>query len=135
MQKDFETGIFSENEILPILRNHFSENIEKIQDRYDVMDFKSDTSYYELKTRACKSHAYPDSMIGINKITFAQNSEKNVYFLFRFIDGIFYWKYDKNNEDQFRVATGGRSDRGRPEYASYAYINTKYFIKIENKEK
>ena len=135
MQKDFETGIFSENEILPIIRNHFSENIEKIQNKYAVMDFESESSFIELKTRACWSHTYPDTMIGMNKIKFAKYCEKNVYFLFRFIDGIFYWKYDKNNKDQFRVGTGGRSDRGRSEYASYAYINTDYFIKIENKEK
>ena len=69
-------------------------------------------------------------MVGMNKIEFARKSQKKCFFIFKFHDGLFYWKYSKKREEEFRVAIGGRCDRGRAEYKDYAYILTSCLKKI-----
>lgn len=121
--------LIKEMEMIPILSKFFDETIEKIQGEFAIMDFKSDKSFYELKTRTCKSTQYHDTMVGFNKIIFArENQDKNVYFIFKFTDGIFYWKYDNEG---FRTDLGGRTDRGKNEIKKYAYIPLHILKRIE----
>ena len=62
-------------------------------------------------------------MIGYNKIKKALELNEDVYFIFNFTDGIYYYKFDRDKELEIKQA--GRRDRGRPEIKDY------YFIPIE----
>lgn len=128
--KDITFGSLSESQVLPILREFFKEDLQHIQEKYSVMDFESEKSFFELKSRNVKSSAYKDTMVGMNKIKFAKESTKPCYFCFKFQDGLFYWKYEADKENEFRTSLGGRSDRGRLEVKEYAYIFSKHLIKI-----
>jgi hypothetical protein len=69
-------------------------------------------------------------MIGYNKIELATKiTDKDVYFIFEFIDGSFYYKFNK--DDEHIIKKGGRSDRGRFEYKLYCFILIDKLIKIE----
>ena len=68
-------------------------------------------------------------MIGKNKIDFGCHSEKDIYFVFKFTDGLFYYKYNCN--DVLENGMGGRSDRGKQEYKPYVYIDINLLTKIQ----
>jgi len=68
-------------------------------------------------------------MIGYTKILHALKQIKDVYFIFQFTDGNYYYKYDKT--ETFEIKKGGRYDRGRPENNLYYYIPIERLIKIE----
>ena len=71
-------------------------------------------------------------MIGVNKIEFASKSCRECYFVFNFWDGVFNWKFNKEdieNGDVF-YAMGGRCDRGRNERKLYAYIKNHLLISL-----
>lgn len=99
--------------------------------KWFVMDFRSDDCFIELKGRRCSSTQYKDTMVGKNKMDYAETCGKDVYFCFSFSDGIFYWKYDKEQiGKKVRFDRGGRNDRGRPEFKEYAFIDTSLLTKI-----
>lgn len=100
--------------------------------KWFVMDFKSDDCYIELKGRRCSSTQYKDTMVGKNKVDYADTCGKDVYFCFSFSDGLFYWKYDREEIGRnVRFGRGGRNDRGAPEFKEYAFINTSLLTKID----
>ena len=68
-------------------------------------------------------------MIGYTKILHAQKQNKDVYFIFQFTDGNYYYKYDV--KETFEIKKGGRYDRGRPENNLYYYIPSNVLTKIE----
>ena len=64
-------------------------------------------------------------MIGCNKLIEAQNKIKNmpnlkIYFVFRFIDCLTYWKFDEEKMKKLQIKEGGRSDRGKKENGLYS---------------
>jgi hypothetical protein len=93
------------------------------------MDFKYNNKYFEIKSRRFNHNKYKTTMIGKNKIDFANKYPDNTfYFVFVFEDGIYYYKY--NIEDKLTSAIGGRWDRGIDELKKYIYIPINYLIKI-----
>ena len=86
--------------------------------RWSPFDYSNHTTFVELKSRNCLSTKYPTTMVGMNKIKEC-TAGFDYYFFFKFIDGLFYWKYSPN---KYVVRTGGRSDRGRVEINDYLYI-------------
>jgi hypothetical protein len=119
-------GSLVEDYIIDCIEEHFDTKIIKT-DQYDLMDYYDDKAYYEIKARRNNYKTYPTTMIGYNKILFAQQSNKDVYFIFSFNDGDYYYKYNIN--DKFIINIGGRNDRGKQEYKKY------YFIPIEKLNK
>ena len=67
-------------------------------------------------------------MIGYNKIKKALELNEDVYFIFNFTDGIYYYKFDRDKE--LEVKQGGRFDRGRPEIKDYCFIPIEILQKI-----
>ena len=132
--KEIDLKFGEEKEVgeLNTLQNTFSKNLKRVNDKYFLFDFTSDTCYVELKSRRNTHNKYPDTMIGKNKIDYAEKSDKDVFFCFSFTDGLFYWKYNKtdieNGNVEFRL--GGRNDRGKEEYKNYAFIKNSILIKI-----
>ena len=73
------------------------------QGGYSIMDYTdaSNSVYVELKTRRIKHDAYPTAIIGANKIAFCSDATKDYYFVFCYLDGIYYIKYDQKIFDAF----------------------------------
>jgi len=130
---DLNFGIKKEFDNFKLIQDKFSNNLEMTSNKYFVFDYVCDECYVELKSRRNTHNKYPDTMVGKNKIDYAEKSDRPVYFCFGFTDGLYFWKYNKedieNGNVEFRV--GGRSDRGRYEYKDYAYIKTHILEKID----
>ena len=119
-KKDYTFGLKKEVELLPTIRKFFNdETIIKLDD-YNIFDFKGDNKYIELKSRNCNYNKYPTTMIGYNKIKKALELNEDIYFIFNFTDGFYYFKFDKNI--QLEIKQGGRFDRGKKELSDYAFI-------------
>ena len=120
-KEDLLMGTLKEEYIKDVICCHF--NIpELIKTPFShPMDFKCDDIYFEVKSRRNNHNKYDTTMIGFNKIKWIKdNNIKDVYFVFVFEDGDFYYKY--NPEDKFETGTGGRWDRGKVEKKLYYYI-------------
>jgi hypothetical protein len=128
---DLNYGVKKEVELLEKFRSKFSNDLE-LTDKYFVFDYECESCFVELKSRRVTKDKYPDTMIGKNKLDYAEHANRAVYFCFDFTDGLYYWKFNpddfKNDNVNFRV--GGRCDRGKYEYKDYAYIKTSILQKI-----
>ena len=122
-KKDYSFGLQKEVELLPILRKFFNDDTIIQLDRHNVFDYKGDNKYIELKSRNSNYNRYQTTMIGYNKIKKALELNEDVYFVFNFRDGLYYYKFDRDKE--LEIKQGGRFDRGIPEIKDY------YFIPIE----
>lgn len=107
--------------------------LEKIQNPYHPFDFKTadDTTFIELKARTFQHDKYPTTMVGQNKVDCAKlNPDKTYYFAFSFTDGLYWIKYDPETFRTFRVAQGGRYDRGHTEVSIYCYIPITHLSRV-----
>ena len=123
---DLDFGRNKEISELDKIKKRFSNSL-KPSTSFFVFDYVSKDCYVELKSRRNKSNTYPDTMVGKNKMDYAETADRPVYFVFSFIDGLYYWKYNQDDiqNGNVRFDIGGRCDRGRAEYKDYAYISTK----------
>ncbi len=128
---DLEKGRKEEQRVKPILETHFNL-ILKQTEKNCVVDFEDENNIFELKSRNNEYSKYPDTMIGTNKIEYAKKTSKNVYFVFAFTDGLYYWKYDP--ELILIEKVSGRKDRGRFEYKPYSYIPISWLTQINYNE-
>ena len=122
---DLSFGLKKEISEIERIRNRFSNTL-KPTNNFFVFDYVSNECYVELKSRRNKLNTYPDTMVGVNKLDYAETADRPVYFVFSFIDGLYYWKYNKEDiqNGNVRFSVGGRCDRGKAEYKDYAYIKT-----------
>ena len=128
-ERDVEEGKRKEKMILPALRDFFQDDLELVSG-YSVMDYRSKTALYELKTRTNSVNQFETTMVGWNKIEFCIKQNKDCYFIFKFTDGLFYIKYSKILFDTFETRLGGRCDRGVRELKHYIYIPVNLLTKI-----
>lgn len=105
---------------LPIISDFLNQKFRKTK-RYFVFDYENDNTYVELKSRRNAKAKYPTTIVGKNKLDYAKTCGKDVFFFFQFTDGLYYWKY--NDEDNIKIAKGGRCDRGKLEFKEYGYID------------
>ena len=128
---DFEYGEYNEKFYLEFLKEKFDNSLIKTHDKYALFDYENfDKSLFiELKTRRkCSSYTYTDTMIGLNKIDYCKNNKNNTYyFVFKFNDGLYYYKFD---ERPLNYRKGGRCDRNINEIKDYCYIPTNYLTKL-----
>ena len=131
---DLSFGVASEVNLLDTFKTFFNDQtLVRTQDS-SIFDYEGDDLLIELKTRTNTKDKYPDTMIGLNKVKKAstlmkKNLELQVYFVFCFTDGLYYWKYDP--KVPIKVEQGGRTDRGRQEIKSYAFIQVDLLNKLE----
>ena len=125
---DYKFGITQENILLPLLKETFENSLEKTKNKYCRYDFEGETILIELKSRRCQSNTYPTTMIGNNKLQMAKKQSKDVYFCFGFTDGLFYHKFENDNE--YHIEKGGRYDRGKAEVNDYVYIPISQLTKV-----
>jgi hypothetical protein len=92
----FKFGQEKEEKYIDTFREKFDSKLEKTVQRFSPFDFVSEKTYVELKSRRCCYKKYPDTMVGKNKFDYADKLEgKDIFFCFGFTDGLYYWKYDK----------------------------------------
>jgi len=127
---DYLVGIEKETQLLPIAKKYFNdESIYKL-DKHNIFDFQGNNKFIELKSRNNEKNKYLTTMIGYNKIMKASELEEDVYFIFSFTDGIYYWKYDKNFNLEIKKNHCSRKDRGCSEINDYAFIPVNISQKI-----
>ena len=128
-QYDMVMGDMNEDLLKIIFKDNFNVELNKTTYRHP-MDFenKEMSMYIEVKSRNINHNKYPTTMVGVNKFEFAHNCGRDVYFIFMFNDGNFYYKYNKN--DTFEIECGGRNDRGMNEYNDYVYIPIEKLTKL-----
>ena len=131
-ENDEKYGFIKEDEYYNILKEKFDKTLIK-NSRYNLFDFIGEDCCIELKSRRNTHNKYPDTMIGSNKIDYAMNNNKSVIFCFLFTDGLFYYKFDKNDvfNKRLRIGSGGRCDRNVNEYKDYCYIPISLLTKVE----
>ena len=133
--KNLTEGDLGEESVLPILESYFNTNLKKTHKHFQMDFIDEEGVYYEVKTRNNNYKKYPTTMVGFNKIEFCNNLNKSSYFVFKFTDGVYYYEYDKTKINELEIKRGGRCDRGKYEYKSYAYIPITLLTKIVLLEK
>ena len=127
-QEDMLLGLDGERSVIEILRQKMDPYMVTCS-QFNLFDFESFNCLYELKTRRCNYDTYKDTMIGMNKIQYAQNHlEKDIFFIFNYKDGLYYWKFNIIQPLNYRY--GGRTDRGNNECKEYAFIPISYLTKL-----
>ena len=128
-ESDYNKGKKFEDEYFDFFKTYFNEPGLIQNDRFNTFDFSSDNILIELKQRNFESFKFDDTMIGLNKIKKCESiSNKLIYFIILFSDGLYSYQYNKNDNFNYRVA--GRLDRGINELKNYCFIPIKYFKKI-----
>ena len=130
LAEDIAFGVESEKDNYEIIKEFVCCPELQRNKRNDIFDFESENILVELKTRKCLSNKYKDSMVGVNKLNYAKQKGKETYFFFSFEDGLFYWKYNLEEESKLRFGRGGRFDRGRVEQNNYFFIPIDLLKKI-----
>lgn len=124
--EDIEFGLSKEKEYFEVIKEQLDNTLRQSDNKFSLFDFFGENSYVELKSRKVRHNQYPDTMVGYNKIEFAEKSPSNkVYFVFSFTDGLYYYQFNKEHIGKgIRIDYGGRTDRGENEIKKYAYIDT-----------
>lgn len=97
---DYNYGLEKEEEIIEQLNIFFNKKFKKGK-KYKRYDFKKDNIYIELKSRRIKINKYKTTFICKSKLLEAEKKYKKgktFYYVFNFIDGIYYINYNKNRE-------------------------------------
>lgn len=127
-QEDMKFGTEKEINQLDLIQYAIDSNLKRSK-KNAIFDYYSDNTLVELKSRRNNHNTYPTTMVGYNKIEYANKfPEKQAYFCFCFLDGLYYYKYNK--DDKLEVRLGGRRDRGRDEIKEYCYIPISLLRKI-----
>jgi len=94
-KNDIVFGEKSEVSLLSRVEGLVGQSLAR-QGGFNIMDYTNanKTVYVELKTRRIRHNAYPTAIIGKNKIDFCSDPSKEYYFVFSYLDGVFYIKYD-----------------------------------------
>lgn len=125
---DLKRGFFEEGRMQAVLEKFHNTKLTKCEDNF-TFDYYNEEAFYEIKSRNCTFDRYPTTMVGKNKIDFANAlPDKKFYFVFCFQDGDFIFEYDKSVKLYFEM--GGRCDRGRDEYKQYCYIPIRHLYRI-----
>jgi len=112
---DLEYGLMNEQTALQHLQDHFKTTFRR-RGGYATFDYVSinDDIEIELKSRRIKHDRYDSAIIGLNKVHYCNDPNKQYYFAFLYTDGLFLVKHDRSvfdgythNEEYMR---GERSD-------------------------
>jgi len=124
-ENDYIFGFSKENEIIDILEHKFGKLIKN--SRYCKYDFENERYAIELKSRKCNYSFYPTTLLTCNKIT---NTNKKLYFIFNFTDGIYYIKYREHIFNTFEKKKYSRVNKTYDE-KDYYFIPIEYLRSIE----
>jgi hypothetical protein len=100
--EDMNFGLKSEENNKATLETFFRCGLKKTG-KYDPMDYvdEGQTIFIEMKTRRINHNQYPTALIGKNKVDFCKTTNATCYFVYVYLDGMFYVKYDPELFDSF----------------------------------
>lgn len=131
-KEDLIFGGNNERDVLPLLIKYFNQHLEKTKDTHDTKDFVGVTIDMELKSRRIPHNKYPTALVGENKIL-ARDKSRDYYVVWKYTDGLFYLKYDKELWDTFTIEAFQRGQRidchDRP--SRVYHVPYRYLKKIE----
>ena len=95
--KLYEMGTKEEHKLLLPLKQFFKDDTIEPLPEGSKFDFVGEGIYVELKSRTCKKNTYETTCISVCKIEYAKLHchESDFYFVFNFLDGVYYWKYNQ----------------------------------------
>ena len=109
---DLAFGAKNQTEVLPLINKFFNDEAVEYDNAFSTQDFYSDKAVYELKSRNIKHNQYPTAIIGCNKCNLGgEDIDKELYFLFKYTDGLFYIKYDNNQFANYKTRSFCRNAR------------------------
>jgi len=126
IKSEYAFGNKAEIELEKLMFDTFG--VMRNKDKYAVYDYESNLALVELKNRRCRSNSFTDTMMNSSKIDLANKTDKDCYFVFKFLDGVYYYKYNK--DVKLRSDINGRTDRGRDEQKLFYYIPNNLLIKL-----
>ena len=103
--------------------------------KFDPFDLEGDNLLIEIKSRNINHDQYDTCLVGYNKILYAKkelerNDKLNIYFFWKYKDGIFYAKYGDFEYTISEYTRGCRADRiGKDINKITCFIETKKFLK------
>ncbi len=89
---DLVFGKLKEVEIKEILEGFLNTKLNT-SSKYNLIDFYNDESYIELKSCRNTYQKYNTTIIGSNKIDYVKTLNKKCYFVFCYLDGLYYIEY------------------------------------------
>tara|TARA_Y100001937_G_scaffold78380_1_gene106292 strand:- start:22 stop:441 length:420 start_codon:yes stop_codon:yes gene_type:complete len=119
--RDLRFGYTSEENLLPLFRDVYGDEIVKSTDRFSFFDYSDDHTLIELKTRRIRHDQYPTALCNLNKIKKLVADKRNAYLVFSYLDGV-YQVPIKENWKYWKTRTNTRRDRGREESATVCLI-------------
>ncbi len=112
-----------EIEIKQILERYFNTTLQT-SSKYNLIDFYNDDLYIELKSRRNTYSQYNTTIIGSNKIDYVKTLNKKCYFVFNYLDGLYFIEYS-NIFDSFDICEEYIFRDGKKE------LKTNYHLPIE----
>lgn len=110
--QDYDHGVRSEKECHPYIEKYLEQAVTASENRYAKFDWANETTLVELKTRRmCRRDRWPSAYVGKSKWDEGLASPKDVYFFFRYADGLHVYKQDE--EDTFSVSMVANRNRDR----------------------
>jgi hypothetical protein len=126
---DEDYGKEQEKKSEEYIKDYFKQTTLKKLSKFNKFDFEGDTALFEVKSRRNNHDTYTSTMIGYNKILACKKCTQDVFFIFQYLDGNYYYKYSK--DDSLEIKKGGRYDRGKIESNYYCFIPIEKLIKID----
>lgn len=121
-----------ESDVISLINELFSTNLEHTEryNRFDGIDHTNKV-LCEVKGRNIPSNKYLTTMIGCNKINYAERiyPDYKIILVFDFTDGLFYYIYDKEDKHYISTTTAKKT-AGEREDKLYYYIHKKHLEKI-----
>lgn len=130
-EENIKKGDEAEDRLLNTMREWFDEDLVKDPNPYAIIDYLSDKTLVELKSRNIYYKTFSTTMVGLNKINYCLKANKISYFVFEFKDGLYYWKLSKKDLKTFEIKMGGTAKRGEIESQMYVYIPITSLIKMD----
>lgn len=134
--EDLSKGLANEAECKPIFESYFKEKLTKHPNPYSAMDFFNEpkTFWLEVKMRNIAHDKFPTALIGKHKVDFCrQNKDATHYFAWKYLDGIYYIKFDEDVWNGFECRPYRRFDRldDRQQEADHYFIPCELLKKME----
>lgn len=132
-EADLIAGMMEEDRLKIEIEQFFNVELKKTGEMDEIDFIDGMGNMYEARHRRNKHNYYISTMIPASKIKYCKRFKtkypnKDIYFVFGFSDGDYYWKYDINTF--LGSGIGGREDRGYPEIREYNYLHHKYLTKL-----
>lgn len=124
IEKEYSASKVNERHFVDYLNKTFKTQTFKPNSRYDFFDVRCKknkvSSYFELKSRRNKINTFPTTIVGTDKVKYAQNKiskglsknkiRKN-YYVFEFLNKYYYLEHNDKLFSTFKTKLITRRDR------------------------